>query len=77
MDNKNEQQIGSATYVVERVFTGPLRKFCVSVFRQNQEYHIIDVHDWGSFPLATAFPRGWGGMRALCGVNAVPASRES
>lgn len=22
MDNKNEQQIGSATYVVERVFTG-------------------------------------------------------
>ena len=22
MDNKNEQQIGAATYVVERVFTG-------------------------------------------------------
>ena len=55
----------------------PLRKFCVSVFRQNQEYHIINVHDWGLFPLATAFPGGWDGMRALRGVNAVPASRES
>ena len=43
---------------------GPLRKFCVSVFRQNQEYHIINVHDWGLFPLATAFPGGWDGMRA-------------
>ena len=42
----------------------PLRKFCVSVFRQNQEYHIINVHDWGLFPLATAFPGGWDGMRA-------------
>lgn len=42
----------------------PLRKFCVSVFRQNQEYHIINVHDWGLFPLATAFPGGWDGMCA-------------
>ena len=24
---------------------GPLRKFCVSDIRQNQEYHIIHVHD--------------------------------
>lgn len=45
-------------------FVGPLRKFCVSVFRQNQEYHIINVHDWGLFPLATAFPGGWDGMCA-------------
>ena len=58
-------------------YNGPLRKFCVSVFRQNQEYHIINVHDWGLFPLATAFPGSWDGMRALRGVNAVPASRES
>ena len=43
---------------------GPGGKFCVSVFRQNQEYHIIDVHDWGLFPLAIAFPGGWDGMRA-------------
>lgn len=42
----------------------PLRKFCVSVLRQSQEYHIINVHDWGLFPLATAFPGGWDGMRA-------------
>ena len=55
----------------------PGGKFCVSVFRQNQEYHIINVHDWGLFPLATAFPGGWDGMRALRGVNAVPASREA
>ena len=42
----------------------PGGKFCVSVFRQNQEYHIINVHDWGLFPLATSFPGGWDGMRA-------------
>lgn len=42
----------------------PGGKFCVSVFRQNQEYHIINVHDWGLFPLVTAFPGGWDGMRA-------------
>lgn len=47
-----------------RFLERPLRKFCVSVFRQNQEYHIINVHDWGLFPLATAFPGGWDGMRA-------------
>ena len=44
-------------------FIRPGGKFCVSVFRQNQEYHIIHVHDWGLFPLATAFPGGWDGMR--------------
>ena len=42
----------------------PGGKFCVSVFRPNQEYHIINVHDWGLFPLVTAFPGGWDGMRA-------------
>lgn len=48
----------------QREQAGPGGKFCVSVFRQNQEYHIINVHDWGLFPLATAFPGGWDGMRA-------------
>ena len=42
----------------------PGGKFCVSVFRQNQESHIIHVHDWGLFPLSTSFPGGWDGMRA-------------
>ena len=42
----------------------PGEKFCVSVFRQNQEYHIINVQDWGLFPLVTAFPGGRDGMRA-------------
>ena len=42
----------------------PLRKFCVSDIRQNQEYHIIHVHDGGLFPLSTSFPGGWDGMRA-------------
>ena len=41
-----------------------LRKFCVSDIRQNQEYHIIHVHDGGLFPLSPAFPGGWDGMRA-------------
>ena len=42
----------------------PGGKFCVSVFRQNQESHIIHVHDWGLFPLSTSFPGGWDGMCA-------------
>ena len=42
----------------------PLRKFCVSVFRQNQEYHVFKVHGEGLFPLSTALPAGWVGMRA-------------
>ena len=55
----------------------PLREFCVSDFRQNQEYHIINVQDEGLFPLVTPVPEGWDGMRAVCGVNAGPAFRES
>ena len=51
-------------YYGDALISRPLRKFCVSIFRQNQEYHIINVHDWGLFPLATAFPGGWDGMRA-------------
>lgn len=46
------------------VSSGPGRKFCVSDIRQSQEYHVINVHIWGLFPLVTAFPGGWGGMRA-------------
>ena len=42
----------------------PLREFCVSDFRQNQEYHVINVHDGGLFPLSTPVPEGWDGMRA-------------
>ena len=39
------------------------RIFCVSDFRQNQECHTNNVHDWGLFPLSTSFPGGWDGMR--------------
>ena len=42
----------------------PLREFCVSDFRQNQEYHVFNVHDGGLFPLSTSLPEGWDGMRA-------------
>ena len=55
----------------------PHREFCVSDFRQNQEYHVFNVHDGGLFPLVTPVPEGWDGMRAVCGVNAGPAFRES
>ena len=51
-------------------------KFCVSVFRQNQEYHVFNVHDEGLFPLVNSFPAGWNGMCAACGVNAVLPCRE-
>ena len=76
-ENKYDDNIFFQKYSQMSRSQRSLRKFCVSVFRQNQEYHIIHVHDWGLFPLSTAFPGGWDGMRALCGVNAVPASRES
>ena len=56
---------------------GPLREFCVSDFRQNQEYHVFNVQDEGLFPLVTSLSEGWDGMRAVCGVNAGPARRES
>ena len=66
MENISEEGAGGmdiSLYLVrERKWPGG--KFCVSVFRQNQEYHIINVHDWGLFPLATAFSGGWDGMRA-------------
>ena len=55
----------------------PLREFCVSDFRQNQEYHVFNVHNGGLFPLVTYLPVGWDGMRAVCGVNAGAACRES
>ena len=45
-------------------FFRPLREFCVSDFRQNQEYHVINVQDEGLFPLSTFLPEGWDGMRA-------------
>ena len=54
-----------------------LGEFCVSDFRQNQEYHVINVHGGGLFPLSKFLPGGWDGMRAVCGVNAGPAFRES
>ena len=54
----------------------PLREFCVSDFRQNQEYHVINVQDGGLFPLVAPVPEGGDGMRAVCGVNAVSAFRE-
>ena len=55
----------------------PLRIFCVNVIRQNQEYHVINVHDGGLFPLSTSLPEVWDGMRAVGGVNAGSAFREN
>ena len=54
-----------------------LRKFCVSEFRQNQEFHVINVHNEGLFPLTTPLPIEHDGMRAARGVNAVALYRES
>ena len=41
-----------------------LRKFCVSDFRQNQEFHVINVHNGGLFSLTTTLPMECNGMRA-------------
>ena len=40
------------------ILSGPHVEFCVSEFRQTQEYHVINVHDGGLFPLSTALPVG-------------------
>lgn len=52
------------TVEISKAKQGPLRKFCVSEFRQTQEYHYYNVHDGGLYPLSTSFPGGWDGMRA-------------
>ena len=54
-----------------------LRKICVIEFRQNQEFHVINVHNDGLFPLTTSLPIERDGMRAARGVNAVALYRES
>ena len=66
--NKRNKLIQSGKYTdgIDEVIMKikrPGGKFCVSVFRQNQEYHIINVHDWGLFSLSISFPGGWDGMR--------------
>ena len=66
--------------IIENIATnivGLLRKFCVSEFRQNQEFHVINVHNDGLFPLTTTLPIERDGMRAARGVNAVALYRES
>ena len=54
-----------------------IEAFCVSEFRQNQEFHVINVHNDGLFPLTTTLPIEHDGMRAARGVNAVALYRES
>ena len=39
-------------------YCGPGGKFCVSVFRQNQEYHVINVHDGAYSPWSTLSRQG-------------------
>lgn len=51
-------------FEIDALVLRPLREFCVSDFRQNQEYHVFNVHDGDLFPLFTSVPEGWGGMRA-------------
>ena len=51
-------------FEIDALVLRPLREFCVSDFRQNQEYHVFNVHDEGLFPLSTFLPEGWDGMRA-------------
>ena len=41
---------GTLKDVICLVLGGPLRKFCVSDFRQKQEYHMYAVHDGAYSP---------------------------
>lgn len=54
---------------------GPGGEFCVSDFRQSQEFFVENTHDLAYFPCPPCSPAGRGGMRAACGVNAVAARR--
>ena len=40
------------------------RKFCVSDFRQTQEYHSYNVNNRANTPCPPLSPSGWNGMRA-------------
>ena len=53
-----QQYIGMAFY-------RPGGKFCVSVFRQNQEYHVINVHD-GAYSPWLQLSRKVGAVCAPC-----------
>ena len=44
--------------------SGHGRKFCVSDFRQTQEYHSYNVHNRANTPCPPLSPSGWNGMRA-------------
>ena len=46
------------------VIMGHGRKFCVSDFRQTQEYHSYNVHNRANTPCPPLSPSGWNGMRA-------------
>ena len=50
----------------EKVYNkiGHGRKFCVSDFRQTQEYHSYNVHNRANTPCPPLSPSGWNGMRA-------------
>ena len=71
------KKLTSYIMIVSRGCSRLLRKFCVSEFRQNQEFHVINVHNDGLFPLTTTLPIERDGMRAARGVNAVALYRES
>ena len=51
VDKRKDMVVDSYPMSIGEVMNGPLREFCVSDFRQNQEYHIINVHGGGLFPL--------------------------
>lgn len=54
--------------VNQQFFPRPGGKFCVSVFRQNQEYHVINVHDGAYSP--------WLQLSRKVGTVCAPIRRE-
>ena len=48
--SSRQAEIDEVNSTMTDLTSRPLREFCVSVFRQNQEYHVINVHDGAYSP---------------------------
>ena len=71
-DKTNAETIVSKNKTIDQqkkaiigLLIGHLREFCVSVFRQNQEYHVINVHD-GAYSPWLQLSRKVGAVCAPC-----------
>ena len=61
---KSKDHVIKAALADKHPTGGHGRKFCVSNFRQTQEYYSYDVHNRANTHCSPLSPSGWNGMRA-------------